>query len=63
MTSAIPLRKCQFCGLEAHTEEDLEKFTKGKYYKFGWRNICKPCFAKLLGKGGLYHDSHKKSSY
>ena len=57
-----PLRKCQYCGLEAHNEGDLEKFTKAKRYKYGRRNICKPCFAGLLRKGGKYHEGHAKAS-
>ncbi len=57
-----PLRKCQYCGLEAHNEIDLEKFTKAKKYKHGRRNICKPCFAGLLRKGGRYNEGHIKAS-
>lgn len=39
------LRKCK-CGLEAHTEEDLELFSINKQQKYGRRNICKACSAK-----------------
>ena len=56
------LRKCQYCGLEAYTEEDLEKFTKAKKYKYGRRNICKSCFAGLIRKGGKYHEGHVRAS-
>jgi len=57
-----PLRKCQYCGLEAYTEEELEEFTKAKRYKYGRRNICKVCFAGLIRKGGKYHEGHVKAS-
>ena len=56
------MRRCSYCGLEAYTEEDLEKFTKAKKYKYGRRNICKKCFAGLLRKGGKYHKSHAEAS-
>lgn len=59
--SLVVLRKCQYCGLEAKTPEDLESFTKAKRYLYRRRNICKPCFASLLRKGGRYHESHAKS--
>lgn len=58
MTINNPLRKCQYCGLEAYTEQELELFTKAKVYLYGRRNICKSCFASLLRNGGKYHDSH-----
>lgn len=61
MSNSTLLRKCQYCELEAHTEAELENFTKDKRYNYGRRNICKPCFAKLLRKGGQYHEGHKKS--
>jgi hypothetical protein len=56
-----PLRKCQYCGIEAKTESDLEKFTKAKRYLYGRRNICKPCFALMLRTGGKYHEKHVNS--
>lgn len=38
-----PLRKCRHCGLEAWTEEDLEKFVISSECRHGRRNSCKPC--------------------
>ena len=40
-----PLRKCLDCGLEAHTEAELEWFTKEKKHTAGRRNLCKKCTA------------------
>ncbi len=41
------LRKCIRCGLEAHNEEELEKFAKTtKRNRYGRRNMCKKCHAK-----------------
>jgi len=38
------LRKCRICGLEAHSEEDLEFFSKGSpRSKHGKANMCKSC--------------------
>ena len=36
-------RKCTDCGLEAHTEEDLNLFVTAKRYKHGHKNLCKEC--------------------
>ena len=41
-----PLRTCIDCGLEAHTEADLELFVKRKSRKHGRENRCKSCHAK-----------------
>ena len=46
-----PLRKCKFCGLEAHTEKDLELFVKDKKGKHGHVNTCKEC---------AHHPNHKE---
>ena len=39
------LRKCRYCGLEAHTEEDLEQFHKSPKWRYphGRINLCKKC--------------------
>lgn len=37
------LRKCKSCGLEAHTEEDLDLFTKNKNTFYGRENTCRKC--------------------
>ena len=37
------LRKCKGCGLEAHTEEDLQLFTTNSKSAHGKRNECKKC--------------------
>lgn len=41
-----PLRKCRKCGLEAHTQKDLELFSKELEGKHGRRNRCKTCHNK-----------------
>ena len=38
------LRKCTDCGFEAHTIEDLEKFSANPASKYGRQNICKECY-------------------
>jgi transposase len=38
-----PLRKCKHCGLEAHTEKELEAFKKDKKGLHGRTNVCKKC--------------------
>lgn len=38
-----PLRKCRVCGLEAWTEDDLERFVKNKGDSHGRKNLCKKC--------------------
>jgi hypothetical protein len=43
----IPLRKCNKCGLEAHTIDDLKKFAKEKSSKYERKNICHKCNKKL----------------
>lgn len=37
------LRVCRGCGLEAHTEQDLELFKKNVSLRHGRRNFCKKC--------------------
>ena len=37
------LRRCKICGLEAHTVEDLELFTKNHHYPHGRKTLCKEC--------------------
>lgn len=44
----MALRECIDCGLEAHTEEDLEKFMKDAKSKHGRINLCKECLNKRL---------------
>ena len=42
------LRKCRYCGLEAHTEEDLELFKKEKKKPHGRDTMCKSCDSKRV---------------
>lgn len=52
------LRKCNACGLEAHTEEELELFLVGSIRdKYKRRNKCKECGNKLKREkyGSKYH--------
>lgn len=51
------LRKCIKCGLEAHTREELEQFSKSEHGKHGRMNICKPCKSK---ESIQYHHEHPK---
>jgi len=41
--SAVVLRKCRRCGLEAHTEEELNLFANDKQLKIGKSTICMKC--------------------
>ena len=43
------LRKCNNCGVEAYTRDDLEGFVVHKNYKYNRRNICKACDAYRVG--------------
>ena len=38
--------KCEKCGLEAHTKEDLEQFLRWNQSKYRVRKICLKCWAK-----------------
>ncbi|MBA7490209.1 hypothetical protein ES702_00744 [subsurface metagenome] len=40
------LRKCRFCGLEAHNKEELKLFVKNKFAIHGRANECKTCANK-----------------
>jgi hypothetical protein len=42
----MALRKCRYCGLEAHTEEELTLFVNDKPSKYGRGNACYPCHYK-----------------
>jgi len=46
MTLIEPLRKCNSCGIEAHTEGNLEKFVYKKKLKHCRVNTCKECANK-----------------
>ena len=46
MTLIEPLRKCNSCDIEAHTEEDLEKFVYRNKLKNYRENTCKECANK-----------------
>ncbi len=37
------LRKCNHCGLEAHSLEDLALFVPAKRHRFGRQNECRVC--------------------
>lgn len=52
-----PLRVCIECGLEAHTEEDLELFAVKQDMLHGRRNICKACWRTYQNK--RYDDSRE----
>ena len=46
-------RKCNSCGLEATTEEQLVLFEESKTCKYGRRNRCKECASTRLKKRHL----------
>jgi len=52
-----PLRKCPLCGLEAHTQEDLELFQKCPTSKHGRGNRCKKCNSENSRK---HHRTHRE---
>ena len=55
------LRQCKACGLEAHTEEQLELFKKDKSSKHGRGNTCKECMAKNSASWALANpEKYKK---
>jgi len=43
MNVDIPLRTCKICGVKAHTNEELELFTKCKGSSYGRNVYCKTC--------------------
>ena len=60
------LRKCNTCGLEAHTQEDLELFTKNKTCLYGRTRECNVCHNKRKNRYRKnnpkpYRDSNIKS--
>ncbi len=57
-----PLRKCRICGLEAYTEQDLEKFTKFKRLRHGRNNLCKECHNSMRKESGKYWSTTKRLS-
>ena len=62
MQKLEPLRKCRICGLEAHSEADLEKFHKYKSLLFGHENLCKSCQNAMESKGGKYWQAKKRGN-
>lgn len=47
VTSVLALRTCRKCGLEAHTEKDLDIFAKASpasNQRYGRKNLCKICY-------------------
>ena len=41
-----PLRTCRSCGVEAHSDEDLDLFIKSKDQPHGRDKLCKKCYNK-----------------
>ena len=48
--SVAALRRCKTCGLEAHTEEELEQFAVSKHSPHGRRILCKKCCVAEIRK-------------
>ena len=46
MTHTEPLRTCKMCGVKAHTDEELELFTKCNGCSYGRNVYCKSCHNK-----------------
>lgn len=53
------LRQCRSCGLEAHTEEQLANFVKGKNNKHGYRQLCKEC----VNKSQTFDDDRTRNNF
>ena len=56
----MSLRECTKCGLEAHTEEDLELFKKDKNLPYGRSTICKKCVRENTNKWYKENKEEKK---
>jgi len=57
----MALRKCTICGIEAHTEDDLDLFVKNSKSHHGRMNRCKKCWNKFIRerrKDGRYYLKH-----
>ena len=52
MSADVPLRECSKCGLEAHTEDELELFVKEEGCKYNRRPLCYSCNRKRVAKWG-----------
>ena len=52
MSADVPLRECSKCGLEAHTEDELELFVKEEGCKYNRRLLCYSCNRKRVAKWG-----------
>lgn len=47
------LRKCKHCGLEAHTQEDLDLFVADPSMKYKKSNKCKECHKQITSENSL----------
>ena len=56
------LRKCRDCGLEAHTQKDLNLFRSSLASKHGKENNCKICYNKELRESPDFHIQDKTRS-
>lgn len=54
------LRTCRECGLEAHTEEELELFTSNPKSKYKKANICKKCASTKIKEHPAYKERNRK---
>lgn len=61
MPSRTYWRKCRECGLEAHSNAELELFVKIRRLPFGRDNICKECFNRKYRVGEKLHEAHLKA--
>ena len=52
------MRKCRICGIEAHTDKELEKFVSNKNSPHNKAQLCKPCKRVLTSKE--YTDNPQK---
>ncbi len=52
MDANVTLRKCVKCGLEAHTDDDLELFVREENCKYSRRLLCYSCNRKRVVKWG-----------
>ena len=44
------LKKCKYCGLEAHNEGELHAFKTSTSCKYGHANLCNKCYDKIYMK-------------
>ena len=57
------LRKCKHCGVEAHTEEELELFTKNSTSRYGRMKVCRQCHSKQANENWSSKQKRSRKNY